>query len=83
MRPGSPHGLVPVWLLIVHTTRGGRKATPEITVAQVRAGIAELLYEAFAGNYHRAIELRLKRTALARHYHWKQLGLLAPLEGPA
>ena len=48
-------------------------------MAQVAAGIAELLHEIFAPNYHRAIELRLKRTALARHYHWKQLGLLAPL----
>jgi hypothetical protein len=53
--------------------------TPEITVAQIAAGIAELLHEIFAANYHRAIELRLRRSVLARHYHWKQLGLLAPL----
>ena len=62
---------------------GGKKLTPAITVPQVQAGIAELLHEAFAANYQRAIELRLKRTELARHYHWRQLGLLAPLKGKA
>jgi hypothetical protein len=52
-------------------------------VAQVHKGIAELLHEALVLDFAHVMELKLRRTALARFYRWKKLNLLAPLKGVA
>ena len=49
----------------------------------MRAGIAALLHEVLVVDYIYVMELKLKRKALARFYHWKQRNLLAPLKGAA
>ncbi len=59
--------------------RGGKKATPEITVQQVRVGIASLLHEALAVHTPRAMTARLRRKALAHFHSYKKQNLLAPL----
>ena len=59
--------------------RGGKKATPEITVQQVRAGIASLLHEALAVHAARAMTERLRRKTLARFHSYRKRNLLAPL----
>ena len=59
--------------------RGGKKATPEITVPQIRAGIASLLHEALAVHTAPAMTERLRRKALAHFHCYKKQNLLAPL----
>ncbi len=56
-----------------------KKATPEITLQQVRAWIASTLHEALGRRPAWEIERRLQRKALARFYHWEKRNLLAPL----
>ena len=49
-----------------------------MTVQQTKDGIAALLRERLRPDAVRTIGWRLRRKALARFYHWKSAGLLAP-----
>ena len=50
----------------------------EMTVQQTRTGIAALLHERRQPHAVRTIRRRLERKTLARFYHWRAAGLLAP-----
>jgi SRSO17 transposase len=74
--------LVATWFLVQESWRG-KQSAPAVSVPQVRAGLALLLREACgrfdAGRIARLCTRRLRRSALARFYAWKQRGRLAPL----
>ena len=74
--------LLATWFLVRETDRG-KKWTPAIILAQIRQGIAMILYEAFqCGTMPRRLQecqKRLQRNELARFYHWKQRKRLPPL----
>jgi SRSO17 transposase len=75
-------GLMATWFL-VQEARREKKYTPAITLQQVRQALARLL--SFTGGCYtpsynrRETRRRLRRTAKARLYHWRECNRLAPL----
>jgi len=74
--------LIATWFLVTETRRG-KKWTPAMTLPQIQAGIAWILYLACqCGTMSRMLherERRLQRNELARFYYWKQHNRLPPL----
>ncbi len=74
--------MIATWFL-VEETRRGKKATPALTVPQVRDAIALILHQelspATPQRVARNKQRRLERNELARFYHWKQRNRLPPL----
>ena len=74
--------LIAAWFLARRRV-GGKKATPALTVPQVRVGLASLLRSACGCDAEDRVardrKRWLTRTALARFYRWKKCKRLAPL----
>ena len=74
--------IIAVWFLVLETLRG-KKATPAITVPQIRAGLSIIIHQAWKcytlKRIDRERERKLKRNELAYFYHYKTRKKLPPL----